>query len=140
MMTSRSTAAPKAKGPYATSRIAAGFLYLSGQGSIEPSTGEPLTGDIALESEQTLRNITALLSENGYELDDVVSLTCYLTDLADWPAMNVVCEQFFTGARPTRTAVGVRELPFGLRVEMTVVAHRDEPRAHDEGSERRSGW
>lgn len=125
-MTHPSTARlPAAMGPYATTVRAGGFLYLSGQGGLDPETGEPGEIGIAAETRQTLENMSRLLQADGYDLRDLVQVTCYLTDLSEWARMNDAYAEFFPeGPRPTRTAVGVRELPFGLTLEMTAVAYR----------------
>ena len=112
-------------GPYSTSMRAGPMLYLSGQGAIDPATGEATPGDIEAETRQTLANVERLLRTEGFSFTDLVQVTCYLTDLREWPRMNeAYADVLGEDARPTRTAVGVAELPFGLRIEMTCVAYR----------------
>ena len=116
---------PPAMGPYATTKRANGFLFLSGQGGIDPETGARGAFGIAEETRLTLENIERLLQSEGYALSDLVQMTCYLTDLNDWPAMNTAYEAFLPAdARPPRTAVGVASLPFGLALEITAVAYK----------------
>ncbi len=113
-----------AKGPYSTAIRAGGFVFLSGQGGVNPVTGEPVTGGFEAEARQTVQNISDLLAEAGLGLENLVQLTCYLTDLGDWPQLNEICiEVMGAQCRPTRTAVGVATLPFGLSLEMTAVAY-----------------
>lgn len=113
-----------AKGPYSTAIRAGGFVFLSGQGGVNPVTGEPVSGGFEVEARQTIQNIVDLLGEAGLGLDNLVQLTCYLTDLADWPLLNEICvDAMGPTCRPTRTAVGVATLPFGLSLEMTAVAY-----------------
>lgn len=114
-----------AKGPYSTVVGAGPFVFLSGQGGIDPSTGEKVPGGIRAETTTTLRNIDNLLRDAGLTLDDLVSVTCYLTSIDDWPAMNeAYAEVLGETARPVRTAVEVSRLPFGLCIEMTAMAYR----------------
>lgn len=115
----------QAKGPYSTRKRAGGFLFLSGQGAIDPATGEVAAKGIRDETRLTLDNIALLLAAEGYALSDLVDVTCYLTDLADWPALNEIYGAYLgEDARPTRTAVGVASLPFGLCVEITCIAYK----------------
>lgn len=116
---------PAPKGPYSTTRRIGDVLYLSGQGSIEPTTGVAVLDDIRSQTERTLVNIRALLRSEGFDLDDLVQVTCYLTDIHEWASMNAAYADFFKGgATPVRTAVEVSGLPFGLSIEMSCVAHR----------------
>ncbi len=113
-----------AKGPYSTAIRAGQFIFLSGQGGIDPRSGSPVAGGFQAEVRQTILNISDLLAEAGVGLENLVQLTCYLTDLADWPLLNEICiEAMGPACRPTRTAVGVATLPFGLSLEMTGVAY-----------------
>lgn len=113
-----------ARGPYSTVVRAGAFVYLSGQGAIDPASGEAVVTDIETETALTIRNIASLLERAGLTTADLVQMTCYLTDLSEWERMNVVyAATLGPGIRPTRTAVGVQELPFGLRLEITAVAY-----------------
>jgi 2-iminobutanoate/2-iminopropanoate deaminase len=112
-----------AKGPYSSAIESNGTLYLAGQGGFLP-TGEPADG-IRAQTRATLENIDRLLAAAQWSRDDLVSITCYLVDIDEWPALNEEYAAFFAGGPvPTRTAVGVAQLPFGLRVEMTCIASR----------------
>ena len=116
---------PQAMGPYSTTRRVGDVLYLSGQSATDPATGAAMPGDIPAQTERTLRNMHALLESEGFVLADLVQVICYLTDMDDWPQMNTAYAAYFgDGPLPTRTAVGVASLPFGLNVEMTAIAHR----------------
>lgn len=126
-MTSSETAVttPMPKGPYATTYRSADVLYLSGQGSIDPATGEAVLDGIREQTLRTLGNVEALLNSEGFRLEDLAQVTCYLQDIDDWQAMNEAYAQYMgERARPVRTAVEVARLPFGLAVEITAVAHR----------------
>jgi 2-iminobutanoate/2-iminopropanoate deaminase len=111
-------------GPFSPAVIAGGVCYLSGQGGLDPATGEVVEGGIRPETHQTLRNVEAVLAAGGMTLSDVVTVTCYLVDIDEWPAMNEVYAAHFDDSRPypARTAVAVAALPNGMRVEMTVIA------------------
>lgn len=112
------------KGPYSAAIRAGDLLYLSGQGGFDPATGAVVAGGIEAQTRQTLVNIRDLLAQAGLGLDRLVQVTCYLTDIDDWPHMNALyAEALGDDARPTRTAVGVAALPLGLVVEMTAVAY-----------------
>ncbi|MFT4235789.1 MAG: RidA family protein [Microbacterium sp.] len=124
-MTSQTASLPKPKGPYATTYRVGDVLYLSGQGSIDPVSGETVLGDIREQTTNTLANIEALLISEGFALADLAQVTCYLTNMADWPAMNEAYASYLgERAQPVRTAVEVAALPFGLNVEVTCIAHR----------------
>ena len=113
-------------GPFSPAVIAGGVCYLSGQGGLDPATGEVVEGGIRPETHQTLRNVEAVLAAGDMTLSDVVTVTCYLVDIDEWPAMNEVYAAHFDDSRPhpARTAVAVAALPNGMRVEMTVTAVR----------------
>ena len=123
----RTIADATARGAYSTVVEAGGFVFLSGQGGIVPESGVVVGPGIVEQTEQTVANIAELLGEAGLTLEDLVQVTCYLTDMDDWAEMDRVYSRAMNGARPTRTAVGVAALPFGLRVEITAVAHDSRP-------------
>lgn len=113
-----------AKGPYSTAIKAGEFVFLSGQGGINPESEKPVTGGFEAEARQTIQNISALLADAGLGLENLVQLDCYLIDLNDWAQLNDICiDAMGAECRPTRTAVGVATLPFGLSLEMTAVAY-----------------
>lgn len=110
-------------GPYSPAVVAGGFCFLSGQGGLDPETRLVIDGDIQEEMRVALENVSALLGQAGFSLEDVVSVTCYLTSMADWPAMNEVYARYFPKeTAPARAAVGVKELPAGTRVEVSCIA------------------
>lgn len=118
-----------AKGPYSTAVQAGPFVFLSGQGGFDPANGEIIGDDIESQTRQTIANIRALLEKAGLTVDHLVQMTCYLTDLTEWPRMNeIYAEDLGASSRPTRTAVEVAALPFGLKIEMTAVAYADDRR------------
>ena len=115
--------APAAIGPYSQAIRIGDFLYTSGQISLDPETMEMITGDIEVETEKVLKNIEAILKEDGLNLNNIIKTTVYLTDLSEFVRMNQVYENFFTDTKPARACVQVAALPKGAKVEIDVVAH-----------------
>lgn len=118
-----------AYGPYTPVRQAGNFYFISGQIGVHPET-KAAAPDIAGQVEQTLANLEAVLAAAGLELDQVVKTTVFLTDMANFAAMNEVYEKHFAGPRPARSAVAVRELPrvagdTTLLVEIEAVAYKE---------------
>lgn len=114
--------APKAIGPYSQAIRSGDLIFLSGQIPLDPATGELVRGTIEAEVTRVLDNIRAVLDAAGARPDDVVRTTVYLTDMADFQAMNGVYAKFFGDARPARSTVQVAGLPRGARVEIDVIA------------------
>jgi 2-iminobutanoate/2-iminopropanoate deaminase len=113
---------PAADLPFSLGVRGGGLLYLSGQVAQDPSTGQLIEGDVARQSDQILRNIATALAAAGKDLEDVVRVGVYLTDMTNFAAMNEVYARHFTKPYPARTAIGVAALPMGAAVEMDVVA------------------
>ena len=115
--------APAAIGPYSQAVLLDDTLYASGQLGIDPSTGDFPEG-ITAQTEQSFRNIHAILAEAGMTIDDVVKTTCFLADMGDFAAMNAVYERQFTGSFPARSAVAVKTLPKNGLVEIEIIARK----------------
>jgi len=115
--------APAAIGPYSQAIRIGDFLYTSGQISLDPETMEMITGDIEVETEKVLKNIEAILKDDGLNLNNIIKTTVYLTDLSEFARMNQVYENFFTDTKPARACVQVAALPKGAKIEIDVVAH-----------------
>ena len=115
------TKAPAAIGPYSQALLVGDTLYASGQLGIDPATGAFPEG-ITAQTEQSFRNIHAILEEAGMTIDHVVKTTCFLADMADFAAMNAVYERQFTGAFPARSSVAVKTLPKNGLVEIEIIA------------------
>jgi len=113
--------APSPVGPYSPALKVDGWIFLSGQGGFDPASGKVVSGDIGEQTEQTFRNIDALLVSAGASLSDVVSCLVHLVDLDDFSKFNEVYERQFRGVKPVRTTVRA-DLVAGMRVEITVVA------------------
>ena len=117
------TNAPAAIGPYSQAVKAGGFLYISGQLPIDPTTGA-ITGEcVKGQTAQSLKNIGAILAEAGYTFNNVVKTTVLLADINDFGAMNEVYADFFQGNCPARAAFAVKDLPKGAMVEIEAVAY-----------------
>ena len=114
--------APKAIGPYSQAISANGFLFTAGQIALDPVTMEVVAGDVAAQSEQVLKNLTAVLSAAGAGWGNVVKTTVFLRDMADFAAMNAVYSRVLGNARPARSTVAVAGLPRDVRVEIELVA------------------
>lgn len=116
--------APKAVGPYSQAVEANGFLFISGQIPIDPSTGKVVEGGIKEQTEQVLKNVGAILKEAGLDYKNVIKTTCLLSDMDNFAAMNEVYARFFTSEMPARAAYGVVRLPLGVMVEIECIAVR----------------
>lgn len=114
--------APAAVGPYSQAIEANGFVFASGQLPIEPATGLFVEGGIREQTTQSIRNAQEVLRAAGLELSDVIKTTVYLSDMANFAAMNEVYATFFNEPYPARSAVAVRTLPKEALVEVECIA------------------
>jgi 2-iminobutanoate/2-iminopropanoate deaminase len=115
--------APQAIGPYSQAIIAAGELvYTSGQIGFDPKTGEMAQGGIEAQTEQTLRNLAAVLEASGSDMSHVLKTTVFLADMNDFAAMNEVYRRHFKDSPPARSTVQVARLPRDARIEIEAVA------------------
>lgn len=115
--------APAAIGPYSQALDMGGVVYCSGQIPIVPATGELAEG-LEAQAEQVFANIEAVLAEAGLTMSSVVKTTVFLTDLADFGAVNEIYARHFAQPFPARSCVQVAGLPKGARLECEVVAVR----------------
>ncbi len=115
-------AAP-AVGPYNHAVRAGDLLFCSGQIPLDPATGQLVVGDIKVQTERVLENIKIILDDQRLGFANVVKITVFLTNLADFAAMNEVYTKHFTGDFPARSTVQVAALPRGATVEIEVIAH-----------------
>lgn len=114
--------APAAVGPYSQAIVAGQTAYCAGQIPLDPATGELVEGDVSVQTDRVLRNLTAVLKAAGAETSHVVKTTVFLTDLANFPAMNEVYARYFSEPFPARSTIGVAALPKGAAVEIEAVA------------------
>ena len=113
--------APAAIGPYSQAVRAGRTVYLSGQIPLDPSSGELVGGDIAARARRVFDNLNAVCTASGGSLDDVVRVGIYLTDLADFAAVNAVMAEYFSAPYPARSTIQVAGLPKGTDVEVDAV-------------------
>jgi 2-iminobutanoate/2-iminopropanoate deaminase len=119
--------APAAIGPYSQAQVVRlhggnRMVFTSGQIALDPQSGALVEGDTAKQTEQVMKNLTAVLRGAGLGLADVVKTTVYLADMADFQTMNQVYEKAFGEVRPARTTIAAAGLPRGARVEIDAVA------------------
>ncbi len=113
--------APGAIGPYSQAVEANGMVFISGQLPINPDTREMPEG-VAAQTEQSMKNLEAILNEAGCTFDNVVKSTCYLADMSYFAEMNSVYAKYFGGDCPARAAFAVKELPKKALVEIEMIA------------------
>jgi len=113
---------PAPKGPYSPAIRANGFVFVSGQGPVDPKTGEVFRGDINQQTRMVLENIRAILDAAGCSMAKVVKSNVYLGDIGDFAAMNEVYAGFFPSDPPARTTIQAAKLPLDIGVEIDVIA------------------
>lgn len=113
--------APGAVGPYSQAIVSGDFLFGSGQLPIDPETGKIPEGPIAGRAHQALKNVRALAESVGATLDDVVKVTVYLADIADFQEVNGVYAEYFSEPFPARSAFQVAALPLGADIEIEAI-------------------
>jgi 2-iminobutanoate/2-iminopropanoate deaminase len=114
--------APKAIGPYSQAVKAGNVIYTSGQVSLDPATGELVKGDFAAQVHRVFDNLRAVLEAAGADFRNVVKATVFLTDLANFGALNAIYAEYFADHKPARTTVQVAGLPKGAQVEIDLIA------------------
>ncbi len=114
--------APAALGPYSAAIKVGELIFTSGQIPADPATGELAPGGIAEQTEQSLKNLSAVLEAAGSGLDKVIKTTCFLTDMADFAAFNAAYGKCFSQHKPARSTIAVKALPKGALVEIECVA------------------
>ncbi|HVZ95658.1 MAG TPA: RidA family protein [Chitinophagaceae bacterium] len=114
--------APAPIGPYSQAVLSGGMLFISGQIALVPGTSDLLTGNIAGETEQVMKNIQAILSAAGLTFSNVVKTTIFLKDMSLFAAVNEVYGKFFQSDFPARETVAVKGLPKEVNVEISMIA------------------
>jgi reactive intermediate/imine deaminase len=114
--------APAPIGPYSQAIKTGDTVYVSGQGGLVPETMQIAGPTVAAQTEQTLRNIAAILEAAGTDLAHVVKVNVLLADISTFAEMNEVYRQFFPVDPPARMTYAVRDLPLGVLVEIDAVA------------------
>lgn len=119
----RAEGLPTPVGPYSPGIAFDRLVFVSGQGAIDPATGQLAGLDIESQTDQVFRNLEAILKAAGTDLSHVIRCGVYLVDMRDFASMNAVYARWFGDHRPARTTVAVSSLPHaGLRVEIDAVA------------------
>lgn len=113
--------APAAIGPYSQAVVAGDFLFTSGQLPLDPATGKMPEGSIEVRAHQVFKNLSAIAEEAGTSLDNAIKTTVYLSDIADFQAVNAVYGEYFKAPFPARSAFQVAALPLGADVEVEAV-------------------
>jgi 2-iminobutanoate/2-iminopropanoate deaminase len=114
--------APGAIGPYSQAVAVDGWVFCSGQIPIDPATGYLIDGDIGVQTDLVLKNLTAVLEAAGASLSTVVKTTVFMADMGDFVGMNEVYARHFGDHKPARAAVAVRTLPKNVIVEIEAIA------------------
>jgi len=118
----RTDGAPEAIGPYEQGIRVNGLVFTAGQIALDPKTGTLVDGGIAAQTRQVLENLKAVLEAAGSSMDRVVKTTVFLTNMADFAAMNEVYSEYLGSSKPARSTVAVAGLPRGALVEIDLVA------------------
>lgn len=110
--------APDAIGPYSSALKICDYVYLSGQLPVDPSTNQIVDGGVYEQTVQCLKNLNAILDEVDLDVNYLVNVRVYLTDMQDYDKMNEAYSSMFKEPYPSRVVVGVKELPEGAKVEI----------------------
>ena len=114
--------APTAAGHYSQAIVHNGVVYVAGQLPIKPGSSERHVGSIEEQTEQTLRNVEAILKAAGSGLDRVLQMTIYVSDIELWGGVNTTYARVMGGHRPARAVVPVKELHYGYQIEIQAIA------------------
>jgi len=114
--------APKAIGPYSQAIQAGNFLFLSGQIPLDSKTGELVKGDIGQQTKQVLENIKGVLESQKLGMEDVVKVTIFLKDIANFNRVNEIYSIYFPTSPPARSTVEVAKLPRDVEIEIEAIA------------------
>jgi len=114
--------APGAIGPYSQAVRAGNLVFCSGQIPLDPQTGEFVSDDIAEQTRQVLKNLSAVLEAAGTSLNNVVKTTVFLSDMNDFVKMNEIYAEFFGENKPARATVQAARLPRDAKVEIECIA------------------
>jgi 2-iminobutanoate/2-iminopropanoate deaminase len=117
--------APAAVGPYSQAVRCGNLIFISGQLGLDPKTGDFVSAVTAEQARQALKNIQAVLESVGGTMDNVVKVTVFVVDMAEFSAVNEVYAGFFSAPFPARACVEVAALPKGGRVEIEAIASLD---------------
>ena len=116
--------APLAIGPYSQATEINGFIFVSGQLPIDPSTGKLVEGDIKAMTRQSMNNIKAILESFGSSMDKILKTTVLVKDLSTFADINEAYGEFFNNNKPARSCFEVSNLPKGAMIEIEAIAHK----------------
>lgn len=116
--------APAPVGPYSQAVESQGFVFCSGQISIDPASNQVILGPVAEQAEMVMKNIGAVLKEAGLGFENVIKTTIFLTNMNDFAQVNEVYGRYFKTQPPARSTIAVAGLPKGVQVEVEVLASR----------------
>ena len=125
--------APKPFGHYSQAVVHAGMVYVAGMLPIDPASGKLVEGGIEAQAERTMKNVEAVLEAAGSDLDRLVSVTIYVTDMAYWPKVNEIFARFLGDHRPARAVVPVLPLRHGAFLEIQAMAGVDTDKSRASG-------
>jgi len=114
--------APKPGGHYSQAVVHNGLIYVAGQLAIDPATGERVLSSIEAQTEQTLKNVAAILHAAGSDLSRVLKMTVYISDIDLWGAVNETYARVFGDHRPARAIIPVKDLHYGFQIEIEAIA------------------
>jgi 2-iminobutanoate/2-iminopropanoate deaminase len=114
----------KAIGPYSLGIAAGDLVFVSGQIPLDAATGKLVEGDVSAQAKQSLENLKAVLEAAGLTFGHVVKTTIFLTDMADFTAVNEVYKGYVTEPYPARSTIAVAALPMAAKVEIEMIASR----------------
>jgi 2-iminobutanoate/2-iminopropanoate deaminase len=117
--------APQPAGHYSQATVSNGLVFVAGQLSIDPATGEKKLGSIEEQTEQALRNVHAILKAAGSDWDRVLKMTVFVVDIKLWDAVNKVYSRILGENRPARAIIPCGELHYGFLIEIEAVAAID---------------
>jgi len=115
--------APAAIGPYSQGVRAGGFIFVSGQIPLDPTSGEVVSDDVAQQTDRVMRSIRAILDDSGATMEDIVKTTIFLVDMNDFAVVNEVYGRYFSAEPPARATIQVARLPKDVKVEIEAIAY-----------------
>lgn len=115
---------PKAVGPYSTAVLHGDTAYVSGMIPVDPAVGQVVEGGIEAQAHQVFKNIATVLEEMGLTMGNVMKVTVFMTNLADFSKVNAIYADYFGPNYPARSCVEVSKLPLGVQIEAEVIAAR----------------
>ena len=116
--------APAAIGPYSQAVSFGDLLFSSGQIALDPATGEVVGTTIEEQTEQVMKNISAILEANNIDFNNVIKTTCFIAEMADFAKFNEIYAKYFV-SKPARSCVAVKELPKAVLCEVEVIAYKN---------------